>query len=711
MTRVMNRATSSAHRIFEVLDTEPEVVDQAAPVRIEPLAGRVTFEGVSLRVRGEPAGAAPGELRRVAGRDDRPGGPLGRRQDHHRQPDRPLLRPARGGTVRIDGIDLRTVDTGSYRRQVGMVLQDPYLFHGTIADNIRYGLPDAPIDQVVAAARAANAHDFVCRLPHGYDTIVGERGPHPLGRRAPAHLHRPGPAARPAHPDPRRGHQLGRHRDRAQDRGGHAPPDRRAHRLRHRPPPVHPAPGHPPVRDRGRAGWPSRAPTPSSCPTRPAPTGAWSSCNGKCNTPSDAAPARGREGTARCNRWKRRPPPPQASPAEPVRLQRRGDGRLCADRAGQLTPGAPGALLPLVAAGRLRLAARRRGRGGRLRGRPRRPRPRLAGGPPGGARPGRLRAAHPPHPVRARGAGDPHLEGRDPRRPPHLPDRARRMAPPPRRRQPAPAATSPATSTSSPAPPPWTPPAAASCGPSPTDMTPSDRLQRGEPPRAAEARARAGVLYAGGAFFIWGMVPLYFSALHGVSALEIIAHRVLWSAVFLAGLLAVTRGFGELRVASRAGRGCWRCWPLTSALVAINWLTFVWAVNAGRLLDTSLGYFITPQVNVLLGFLFLRERLRPAPVGGAAAGGGRGDEPDLAAGAAPLDRPRAGAELRVLRPVPQADPGRPGHRPAGRDPAGHPPGPRLSGPPLARRRPPVRPRQPAPGRHAGLPRAWSPPSR
>jgi ATP-binding cassette, subfamily B, bacterial len=80
------------------------------------------------------------------------------------------------GTVRIDGIDLRTVDTGSFRRQVGMVLQDPYLFHGTIADNIRYGLPDAPIDQVVAAARTANAHDFVCRLPHGYDTMVGERG-------------------------------------------------------------------------------------------------------------------------------------------------------------------------------------------------------------------------------------------------------------------------------------------------------------------------------------------------------------------------------------------------------------------------------------------------------------------------------------------------------------------------------------------------------
>jgi ATP-binding cassette subfamily B protein len=57
-----------------------------------------------------------------------------------------------------------------------MVLQDPYLFHGPVLENIRYGNPDAPIDRVVEAARAANAHDFICKLPHGYDTIVGERG-------------------------------------------------------------------------------------------------------------------------------------------------------------------------------------------------------------------------------------------------------------------------------------------------------------------------------------------------------------------------------------------------------------------------------------------------------------------------------------------------------------------------------------------------------
>jgi ATP-binding cassette subfamily B protein len=81
-----------------------------------------------------------------------------------------------GGAVLVDGVDVRRLDSGHYRRQLGMVLQDPYLFHGTVLENIRYGLPDADLAKVIAAARAANAHDFVCKLPHGYDTIVGERG-------------------------------------------------------------------------------------------------------------------------------------------------------------------------------------------------------------------------------------------------------------------------------------------------------------------------------------------------------------------------------------------------------------------------------------------------------------------------------------------------------------------------------------------------------
>jgi chloramphenicol-sensitive protein RarD len=122
-------------------------------------------------------------------------------------------------------------------------------------------------------------------------------------------------------------------------------------------------------------------------------------------------------------------------------------------------------------------------------------------------------------------------------------------------------------------------------------------------------RARAGVLFTSGAFFIWGMVPLYFRALGAVSAFEVIAHRVLWSLLFLIALLACTRGFGNARAVARQPRLLARL-ALTSFLVTSNWLTFVWAVSAGRVLETSLGYFITPQVNVLLGFVFLGERLR-----------------------------------------------------------------------------------------------------
>jgi ATP-binding cassette, subfamily B, bacterial len=81
-----------------------------------------------------------------------------------------------GGSIRIDGVNVRDLDSGHYREQLGMVLQDPYLFHGTVLDNIRYGLPSASLGTVVDAAKAANAHDFICRLGQGYDTVVGERG-------------------------------------------------------------------------------------------------------------------------------------------------------------------------------------------------------------------------------------------------------------------------------------------------------------------------------------------------------------------------------------------------------------------------------------------------------------------------------------------------------------------------------------------------------
>src|SRR5438034_642170 len=175
MARTMSRATTSAHRVFEVLDTEPEIRDAPQPVRLEPVRGRVTFEhvtfaydGVRQVLRGVSFDVAPGELIGLVGPSG--GGKSTIANLIARFYD------VTGGAIRIDGVDVRRLETGHYRRQMGMVLQDPYLFHGTVLEKIRYGLPEASLGEAIAASRAANAHDFICKLQNGYDTVVGERG-------------------------------------------------------------------------------------------------------------------------------------------------------------------------------------------------------------------------------------------------------------------------------------------------------------------------------------------------------------------------------------------------------------------------------------------------------------------------------------------------------------------------------------------------------
>lgn len=119
---------------------------------------------------------------------------------------------------------------------------------------------------------------------------------------------------------------------------------------------------------------------------------------------------------------------------------------------------------------------------------------------------------------------------------------------------------------------------------------------------------RQGVWLAVGAYGLWGVLPVYWKALHRVPAPEILAHRIIWSLVFLLVLVGVRREWRALQPGLRAGN--LRRYAAAAALLAVNWLTYIWAVNAGRIVETSLGYFINPLVSVALGVAVLRERLR-----------------------------------------------------------------------------------------------------
>lgn len=121
---------------------------------------------------------------------------------------------------------------------------------------------------------------------------------------------------------------------------------------------------------------------------------------------------------------------------------------------------------------------------------------------------------------------------------------------------------------------------------------------------------RDGIAAALGAYTLWGLVPIFFRQLAAVPALEIIAHRVVWSLLLVAALLVCAGRLGTVWNAARDPRILARA-ACAAGLVMTNWLVFVWAVNAGRILETSLGYFITPLVSILLGVMVLGERLRP----------------------------------------------------------------------------------------------------
>jgi ATP-binding cassette subfamily B protein len=169
------RAATSAERVFEVLDTQPDVADASTAIVVPRIQGRVEFRDVTFSYdSGKPVledlnfTVEPGEMIGLAG--------------HSGAGKSTLINlicrfyDVQEGAILVDGQDIRNYNMKSMRDQIGVVLQEPFLFNGTVADNIAYGKPGASMDEIVAAAKAANSHEFIMHFPEAYDTIVGERG-------------------------------------------------------------------------------------------------------------------------------------------------------------------------------------------------------------------------------------------------------------------------------------------------------------------------------------------------------------------------------------------------------------------------------------------------------------------------------------------------------------------------------------------------------
>jgi ATP-binding cassette subfamily B protein len=171
---VTQKAAAGAKRIFDILDHHSNVPEPAEPAAIERLAGGIELRGVGFRygsrsvIRGLDLVIRPGEMIGLVGHSGSGKSTLANL----------ICRfyDVGDGAILVDGIDLRRLRVADYRRHIGLVLQEPFLFFGTVAQNIAYGRPQASRAEIVAAARAAHAHEFILRLPQGYDSLVGERG-------------------------------------------------------------------------------------------------------------------------------------------------------------------------------------------------------------------------------------------------------------------------------------------------------------------------------------------------------------------------------------------------------------------------------------------------------------------------------------------------------------------------------------------------------
>ena len=171
---VTQKAAAGAKRIFDILDHVSDVPDPVNPVKVDRVQGAIEMRDVGFRygsrtvIKNLSLTIRPGEMIGLVG--------------HSGSGKSTLVNlisrfyDVSDGAILVDDVDIRRMAVADFRRHIGLVLQEPFLFFGTIAENIAYGKPDATREEIVAAARAAHAHEFILRLPHGYDSLVGERG-------------------------------------------------------------------------------------------------------------------------------------------------------------------------------------------------------------------------------------------------------------------------------------------------------------------------------------------------------------------------------------------------------------------------------------------------------------------------------------------------------------------------------------------------------
>jgi len=171
---VTQKAASGAKRIFDILDHVSSVPEPSNPVHLDHVSGRIEIRGAGFRygnrsvIKDLNLVIEPGEMIGLVG--------------HSGSGKSTMVNlmcrfyDVSAGSISLDGVNIRSLPISEYRRNIGLVLQEPFLFFGSIAENIAYGKPEATRAEIVAAARAAHAHEFILRLPHGYDSLVGERG-------------------------------------------------------------------------------------------------------------------------------------------------------------------------------------------------------------------------------------------------------------------------------------------------------------------------------------------------------------------------------------------------------------------------------------------------------------------------------------------------------------------------------------------------------